>query len=64
MAPLYFKQAVDGLAVGTAVAGRAAIMALLWSGGCRLVNGISKEVQHPIFTPVAQVFHRSASQVN
>lgn len=55
MAPLYFKQAVDNLASGTHVAGKAAIIALLWSGACRLINGIAKEVQHPIFTPVAQV---------
>lgn len=54
MAPLYFKKAVDSLATQTHVAAQAAVMALLWSGGCRIVNGLAKELQHPIFTPVAQ----------
>lgn len=54
MAPLYFKKAVDALATQTHVAAQAAVMALLWSGGCRIVNGLAKELQHPIFTPVAQ----------
>ena len=55
MAPLYFKKAVDALATQTHVAAQAAVMALLWSGACRIVNGLAKELQHPIFTPVAQV---------
>ena len=54
MAPLYFKKAVDALSSQTHVAAQAAVMALLWSGGCRIVNGLAKELQHPIFTPVAQ----------
>lgn len=61
MAPLYFKKAVDALATQTHVAAQAAVMALLWSGGCRIVNGLAKELQHPIFTPVAQArLHRIA----
>lgn len=60
MAPLYFKKAVDALATQTNVAASAAVMALLWSGGCRVINGICKELQHPIFTPVAQA--RQSSQ--
>lgn len=56
MAPLYFKKAVDALATQTHVAAQAAVMALLWSGGCRIVNGLAKELQHPIFTPVAQAW--------
>ena len=58
MAPVYFKHAVDAL-VGSAgkAAATAAVGALLWSGLCRVVNGIAKEVQHPIFTPVSQVRH-------
>ena len=58
MAPVYFKHAVDAL-VGSAgkAAATAAVGALLWSGLCRVVNGIAKEVQHPIFTPVSQVGH-------
>ncbi|KAL3155600.1 hypothetical protein ABBQ38_010855 [Trebouxia sp. C0009 RCD-2024] len=58
MAPLYFKKAVDALATQTHVAAQAAVMALLWSGGCRIVNGLAKELQHPIFTPVAQAAGR------
>jgi hypothetical protein len=55
MAPLYFKHAVDAmtLAVGPAVLG-----ALLLSGLARVVNGIAKEVQHPIFTPISQAAGR------
>ncbi len=56
MAPLYFKKAVDALATQTHVAAKAAVIALLWSGGCRVINGLAKEMQHPIFTPVAQVW--------
>ena len=56
MAPLYFKKAVDALATQTHVAAQAAVVALLWSGGCRVINGLAKEMQHPIFTPVAQVW--------
>ena len=56
MAPLYFKKAVDALSTQTHVAAKAAVIALLWSGGCRVINGLAKEMQHPIFTPVAQVW--------
>lgn len=58
MAPLYFKKAVDALSTQTHVAAQAAVIALLWSGGCRVINGIAKELQHPIFTPVAQAAGR------
>ena len=54
MAPLYFKQAVDALSSQTHLAAKAAVVALLWSGACRIVNGLAKEIQHPVFTPVAQ----------
>lgn len=58
MAPLYFKQAVDALSTQSHVAAKAAVIALLWSGGCRVINGLAKEMQHPIFTPVAQAAGR------
>ena len=66
MAPLYFKKAVDALATQTHSAAQAAVVALLWSGGCRVINGLAKEMQHPIFTPVAQVwlFTHHASHVS
>ncbi|KAL4440595.1 hypothetical protein ABPG75_003596 [Micractinium tetrahymenae] len=55
-APFYFKQAVDALAAGgsTAAALHAAAFALLLSGGCRVVAGLAKELQGPIFAPVSQ----------
>ena len=56
MAPLYFKRAVDSLAGrATHAASIAAVTALAWSGACRVVNGLAKEIQHPVFTPVSQV---------
>ena len=56
IAPFYFKSAIDCLGDGASKAAiGAATAALLWSGFCRVINGIAKEVQHPIFTPVSQV---------
>ncbi len=57
---MYFKHAVDALGTGpgAGVAGTgaaAAVSALLMSGACRVVSGITKEAQLPVFTPVAQV---------
>ncbi|KAK9862805.1 hypothetical protein WJX84_006068 [Apatococcus fuscideae] len=59
IAPFYFKSAIDCLGDGASKAAiGAATAALLWSGFCRVVNGIAKEVQHPIFTPVSQAAGR------
>jgi hypothetical protein len=33
----------------------AAAAALLLAGGCRVVNGVAKELQQPVFAPVSQV---------
>ena len=57
--PFYFKSAVDALSMGAAGAGpraaAAATTALLLAGACRMISGIAKEVQGPIFAPVSQV---------
>ncbi|KAL4423145.1 hypothetical protein ABPG77_007798 [Micractinium sp. CCAP 211/92] len=55
-APLYFKHAVDALAAGSGGSGalHAAALALLLSGGCRVVAGLAKELQGPVFAPVSQ----------
>lgn len=59
MAPVYFKGAVDSLAgQATYAASIAAVTALAWSGACRVVNGLAKEIQHPVFTPVSQAAGR------
>ena len=57
MAPLFLKGAIDALggASITQAAVNASIVALLWSGACRVVNSLAKEAQGPIFTPVSQV---------
>ena len=57
MAPIYLKSAIDALG-GSSIsqaAVHASIAALLWSGACRVVNTLAKELQGPIFTPVSQV---------
>jgi hypothetical protein len=56
-APVYLKKAVDALggAVISRTALNACVAALLLSGACRIFNGITKELQGPVFTPVAQV---------
>jgi hypothetical protein len=67
LAPIQFKHAVDALAApagaaapsgagaaAAAVAVGAAVRALLLAGGCRLLSGVAKEMQFPLFTPVAQ----------
>lgn len=63
LAPIYFKQAVDALSSsGTAQAMmKAAVAALLLSGACRAASGLSKELQHPLFTPVSQAAGRRVS---
>ncbi|PSC71946.1 metal ABC transporter permease [Micractinium conductrix] len=54
-APFFFKRAVDALAAGATDAGvRAAAAALLLSGACRVVAGMARELQQPMFAPVAQ----------
>ncbi|KAK9823970.1 hypothetical protein WJX72_006707 [[Myrmecia] bisecta] len=59
-APIYFKHAVDALQHSSAhSAAKAAMVALLLSGACRVVAGICKEMQHPIFSPVSQAAGRS-----
>ena len=58
MAPLFMKRSVDALSgTITQLAVRASVLALLWSGACRVVNSVAREAQGPIFTPVAQVWH-------
>ncbi|KAK9857626.1 hypothetical protein WJX84_005358 [Apatococcus fuscideae] len=59
VAPFYFKRAIDCLGESAAKASiGAAVTALLWSGLCRVINGLAKEIQHPIFTPVSQAAGR------
>lgn len=64
LAPLFLKHSVDALSTTTpspAIAGtvthRAAVAAtsalLVW-GLCRALNSVAKELQGPVFTPVAQ----------
>ena len=57
MGPLFLKHSVDALS-GNPVTHRAALAAtsalLVW-GFCRGLNSVAKELQGPIFTPVAQV---------
>lgn len=55
--PFYFKRAVDALSSGggTATVASAAAAALVLTGLCRAVSGIAKEMQGPVFAPVAQV---------
>ena len=61
--PLYLKRAVDALSgTVTDVSIRACAIALLASGGCRVANSITKEMQGPVFTPVSQArSHRSSA---
>lgn len=56
MAPIFMKKSVDALGgTITQSAVNACVMALLWSGVCRVINSVAREAQGPIFTPVAQV---------
>lgn len=55
LAPVYFKHAVDALGKNAV---SATVAALLISGVCRVLNGISKEMQHPCFTPISQAAGR------
>lgn len=62
LAPVYFKDAVDALAVsGTHRHLTSALIALLLSGLCRAASALSKELQHPLFTPVSQAAGRRVS---
>ena len=73
LAPLYFKSAVDVLSdttlggvgslvrIGTGSYLQAAVVALLLSGICRAASQLSKELQHPLFTPVSQAAGRRVS---
>jgi hypothetical protein len=53
--PLFLKQAVDVLSSGAADALAAAVTAVVTFGLCGVVQHLSKELQHPTFTPVSQV---------
>jgi hypothetical protein len=56
LAPLFSKQAVDALSGAlTHRAAIAATTALLVGGLCKVCNAVAKELQGPVFTPVAQV---------
>lgn len=63
MAPLYFKQAVDALALGSSQsqAVPACVAAVLLFGAARCILSLAKEVQHPIFSPVSQAVARRVS---
>jgi len=63
MAPLYFKQAVDALALGgsQSQAVPACVAAVLLFGAARCILSLAKEVQHPIFSPVSQAVARRVS---
>ena len=54
---MLLKQAIDALGGSspTQAAVRAACVALLMSGACRVLNSLAKEAQGPLFTPVSQV---------
>ena len=67
--PLYFKQAIDALSLGTSGAAlgftpaavRTAVVALVLSGVAKIVSGLAKEYQMVVFTPVAQGVGRQVS---
>jgi hypothetical protein len=63
MAPLQFKVAVDALGGGGApgAAVPAAVAALVAAGAYRAGAALSKELQHPLFTPVSQAAGRRVS---
>jgi ABC-type transport system involved in Fe-S cluster assembly fused permease/ATPase subunit len=63
MAPLYFKQAVDALALGgsQSQAVSACVAAVLLFGAARCILSLAKEVQHPIFSPISQAVARRVS---
>lgn len=57
VAPIFLKKAIDALGGSTITqaAVHASIVALLWSGACRVLSTLAKEIQGPVFTPVSQV---------
>lgn len=52
MAPVLLKDAVEAVTVSKIGLG---VQALWLAGLYRLISGIAKEAQNPIFAPVAQV---------
>ena len=62
LAPVLFKQAIDAVSSGTSKAALSnAVAALLVGGAARAINGLAKELQHPLFTPVSQAAGRRVS---
>uniref|UniRef100_A0A1D2ABS2 ABC transporter B family member 25, mitochondrial n=1 Tax=Auxenochlorella protothecoides TaxID=3075 RepID=A0A1D2ABS2_AUXPR len=60
--PLLFKQAIDALSAGaTPTAVQTASMALVLSGAARALSSLTREAQHPIFTPISQAAARRVS---
>jgi hypothetical protein len=56
MAPIFLKNAVDALGnVVNEAAVTRTVNALLLSGACRILCSLTKEMQGPCFTPIAQV---------
>ncbi|GMH35638.1 hypothetical protein BSKO_03506 [Bryopsis sp. KO-2023] len=55
VAPVLLKDAVDALAASNV---RLAVGAVLLAGSYRLLSGVAKEVQYPIFTPISQAAAR------
>ncbi|KAI8464686.1 MAG: ATP-binding cassette superfamily [Monoraphidium minutum] len=56
--PLFLKHAVDELSSGAADALAGAVRAVVTFGLCGVVQHLSKELQHPTFTPVSQAVAR------
>lgn len=52
--PYFLKQAVEALGPMTAPAVKASVGACLLAGLCRIISGVAKECQNPLFSPVAQ----------
>ncbi len=56
--PLFLKRAVDTLSAGAVDALVAAVHSVVCFGLCGVVQHLSKELQHPTFTPVSQAVAR------
>ena len=56
--PLFLKGAVDELSSGAADALAGAVRNVVTFGLCGIVQHLSKELQHPVFTPVSQAVAR------
>ncbi|CAD7699830.1 unnamed protein product [Ostreobium quekettii] len=61
VSPFFLKQAVEVLGPMTPAAAKAAALACLLAGLCRVVSGIAKELVGPLFTPVAQAAQRKVA---